>query len=90
MYLFLEILNILHVLSKSKLLCKEGEIFGEDLNFAILVESINQQCILEITIWRNLNTNKILFGLKTTKFSPNEYMCFYNNCNPLNTIQIVI
>lgn len=90
MYLFLEILNILHVLSKSKLLCKEGEIFGEDLNFAILVESINQQCILEITIWRNLNTNKILFGLKTTKFSPNEYMCFYNNCNPLNMIQIVI
>lgn len=50
MYLFLEILNILHVLSKSKLLCKEGEIFGEDLNFTILVESINQQCILEITI----------------------------------------
>lgn len=45
MYLFLEILNILHVLSKSKLLCKEGEIFGEDLNFAILVESFNQQCI---------------------------------------------
>lgn len=45
MYLFLEILNILHVLSKSKLLYKEGEIFGEDLNFAILVESINQQCI---------------------------------------------
>lgn len=38
MHLFLEILNILHVLSKSQLLYKEGEIFGEDLNFAILVE----------------------------------------------------
>lgn len=52
MYLFLEILNILHVLSKSQLLYKGGEIFGEDLNFAILVESItgNQQYILEITI----------------------------------------
>lgn len=50
MYLFLEILNILHVLSKNQLLYKEGEIFGDDLNFAVLVESINQQCILEITI----------------------------------------
>lgn len=41
MYFFLEILNILYVLLKSKLLCKEGEIFGEDLNFVILVENIN-------------------------------------------------